>query len=88
MYVKINLKWDYKNRSVTLSLPGYITMVLKQFRNKQTFKQQDSPHPYTAPKYGHTTQFSPKIPEHREIRDEDNKFLKQFLGALLYYGNP
>ena len=61
-------------------------MALERFRNRQICKKQDSPHPYTAPKYGRTTQYAPIIPDRSEITTEENKFLEQVLGALLYYG--
>ena len=86
MYVKIKLKWDYKRGTVTLSLPGYIAIVLERFRNRHKFKTQHSPHPFTAPKYGRTTQFASNIPDEIEISEDDIKFLEQVLGALLYYG--
>ena len=84
-YIKIKLKWDYKNGHVTLSLPGYIAMVLERFRKRHTFKEQHSPHPYNAPKYGRTVQFAPNIPDQSELSQDDNKFLEQVLGSLLYY---
>ena len=84
-YIKIKLDWDYENGQVTLSLPDYIALVIERFRKRQHFKIQDSPHPYAAPKYGRTQQYAPNIPSESEISTEDNKFLEQVLGALLYY---
>ena len=86
MDVKIHLKWDYKRGTVTLLLPGYILMVLERFRNRQKFKQQDLPHLYTAPKYGQSMQFARILPKASKITEEENIFLEQVLGALLYYG--
>ena len=58
---------------------------LDRFCKQHKFKAQDSPHPYTTPKYGRTTQFAPNIPETSEISANDNNFLEQVLGTLLYY---
>ena len=85
MYVKIQLKWNYKQGSATLSLSGYIALVLARFWKKHKFRIQDFPHPYNAPKYGRTTQFAPDIPETSEISTDNNKFLEQVLGTLLYF---
>ena len=85
MYVKIKLKWDYTQGTVTLLSPGYISMMLARFCNQQKIKKQDSPHPFTSPKYGRSIQFAPTIPEEKEITKKENKFLEQVLGALVYY---
>ena len=61
-------------------------IVLERFQNRHKFKQQDSPRLYTAPKYGRTTQFAPNIPDETEITEDENKFLEQVLGDLLYNG--
>ena len=59
---------------------------LNRFATNKKITQQDSQHPYAAPKYGNTIQFSPYIPETSENSDKENIFLEQVLGALLYYG--
>ena len=47
---------------------------------------EDSPHPYTAPKYGRKVQDALQAPETVEITPDENKFLEQVLGTFLYYG--
>ena len=71
-----------------LSLFLYQNTLQLYWNNSETntnSKKQDSPHPYTAPKYGCTTQVAPNIPNDTEITKDENKFLEQMLGALLYY---
>ena len=35
-YVGIHLDWDYENRKVTLSMPGYVSRALAQYAHKNT----------------------------------------------------
>jgi hypothetical protein len=53
LFCGITLDWNYKEneRSVSLSMPGYISKCLNKFQHKQT-KQQDAPHPWNEPVYG------------------------------------
>ncbi len=51
-FMKIQLDWDYKNRKVHLSMAPYLQKALRQFDNIIPSKRQDSPYPYTEPKYG------------------------------------
>ena len=53
--VGITLDWDYDEKKVHLSMPGYIAAALLRFKHPTPSKRQDSPHPHTAPKYGAKT---------------------------------
>ena len=85
-YVGINLEWDYKNRQVSLSIPGYIDAVLLKLCNGRRHKKQDSPHPYNTPQYGKQTQIAPNIPETPEIDQNEMKLIERVIGNFLYYG--
>jgi hypothetical protein len=50
-YFGLTLDWDYDNRSVDMSMPGYIAQALTKF--------QHAPHAWTAPTYGAATQLAP-----------------------------
>ena len=45
MYISITLDWDYSNRKVHLSMPGYVKKALKQFQHEKRAKQQHTPYP-------------------------------------------
>ncbi|KAL7478294.1 hypothetical protein ACHAW6_004064 [Cyclotella cf. meneghiniana] len=45
LYCGISLKWDYKNKTVDISMPGYITKLLQQF-NHECKTSQHSPYQY------------------------------------------
>ena len=59
IYIGIVLDWDYKQRQVNLSLPGYTNKALKQFIHKQQ-KKKNQPYPTVPINYGskkqHATQ--------------------------------
>ena len=50
-YIGITLDWDYKQKQVHVSLPGYTKKSIKQFSHKQK-KQENQPYPRVPIKYG------------------------------------
>jgi hypothetical protein len=57
-FMNIQLDWDYENRKVHLSMAPYLQKALQQFNNIVPSKRQDSPYPYTEPKYCAKQQFA------------------------------
>ena len=51
-YLGLTLEWDYKNRHVDISMPGYIKATLLKFLHPTPTKPQHSPHEYQTPAYG------------------------------------
>ena len=54
----ITLKWDYIDRECELSLPGYNQKALIRFQHPLPSRPQDSPYPWTPPKYGQRIQYA------------------------------
>jgi hypothetical protein len=53
IYLGITIKWDYVNRTATLSMPGYVNEALLEFQHDSTDGVKfNSPSPYTPPAYG------------------------------------
>ena len=52
LYTGISLKWDYSKRTVDLSMPGYVTAALQQFRHQLNNTRQSSQHHQVPPTYG------------------------------------
>ena len=50
-YCGITLDWDYVKKQVHLSMPGYCSEALQQFRHNCR-KVQDQSHHHTIPTYG------------------------------------
>ena len=63
-YLGMTLKWDYNkihnDRSVCLSMPGYVRDALIQFQHTYT-KNTFAPSPYQTPVYGQKQQMAPII---------------------------
>eukprot|EP00957_Ditylum_brightwellii_P208064 15355690-Ditylum_brightwellii.AAC.1 len=48
----ITIKWDYINKTVDLSISGYIVNMLHKFQHEQHDKPQHSPYQHAIPNYG------------------------------------
>ena len=55
----IDLDWDYKKRTITLSMKHYITNLLHKLQHPLPTKAENNPHIWTPPKYGTKTQYAP-----------------------------
>jgi len=81
----ISLNWNYRKRSVTLSMPGYIKKLLHKLQYKPATTPEHNPHTYKPPTYGkkvqHTTRpdTTPPLPPERKTR------VHKIIGSLLYY---
>jgi hypothetical protein len=60
VYSGITLKWDYKNRTCDISMPGYVSNVLRKFQHDAPKHSQHTPSRYTTPVYGIKTQYATK----------------------------
>jgi hypothetical protein len=59
LFCDITLKWDYANKHVDLSMPGYIEDALHKFQHPIPKRPQYAPHNWTVPDYGRRIQYSP-----------------------------
>ena len=50
-YLGMTMEWDYKNRTVTLSMPGYVQEALLKFQHIYGEMKCHSPSPYTPSQY-------------------------------------
>jgi hypothetical protein len=49
VYSGMTLKWDYKNRTCGISMPGYVANVLSKFQHYNPKHPQDTPSRYIMP---------------------------------------
>ena len=58
LYSGIHFNWDYVNRQVHMSMPGYVRKAMTQFQHNfpETFTM--TTHPYTPPVYGKKVQLA------------------------------
>jgi hypothetical protein len=85
-YLGLTLDWDYKLRKVNLSMPGYIKKALVRFGHTPLDKPQLQPHPHILPAYGATIQYAKCIDQSSKATKEQQKYIQQVIGVLLYYG--
>jgi hypothetical protein len=52
VYSCMSLKWDYKNRTCNISMPGYVSNVLSKFQHNARKHPQHTPSKYVTPVYG------------------------------------
>jgi hypothetical protein len=84
-YIGITFDWDYHNRRVHLSMPGYISKALQQFGHERPRRLQHSPHPHVAPTYGAKAQYVEPDTPSTPLDKEGQKFIQAVTGTLLYY---
>jgi hypothetical protein len=80
------LDWNCDNKTVDLSMPGYIANALHKFQHKQPDRPQHAPYPARTPQYGTTVQLTPAVLDSPTLTPQGRKQTQQAVGALLYYG--
>ena len=81
----IKLEWDYQNRTVNLSMPGYITKLLQRFSRPIPKKQYHQPHCHIKPQYGTKVQLKDPRDKTLLLQPDNMKKIQQIIGALLYH---
>ena len=84
-FIGITFDWDYANRRVHLSMPGYIAKLLQRFGHERPRRLQFSPHPHVAPTYGSKVQYAELDEPSEPIDKEGQKYIQAAVGTLLYY---
>ena len=85
-YIGITLDWDYKQRQVHLSMPGYVAKALRQFKHDMPRRKQNAPFPSEPIKYGAKQQFA-KTKSHSPPLDKKGKrFIQQVCGKFSFWG--
>ena len=85
LFVGITLDWDYKNRTVTMSMPGYIKKALHKFQHKQPTKPEHSPHIAQDKQIGVKIQLTEPMDTSAPLNKQQKKEIQQIIGTLLYY---
>jgi len=84
-YAGIWLDWDYENREVHLSIPGYVQRALTRFQHEAPQRPQHSPHPHTPPNYGQKVQYAKEVDTSQKLDKKDKKFIQEVTGVFLFY---
>ena len=84
-YIGLTIDWDYTQRTVDISMPGYIERALLRFKHATPPKAQHSPHRSAQPIYGKQQQLTPEPDTTPLLNAADNKTVQEIIGTLLYY---
>ena len=85
LYCGLTLKWDYKNRTVDISMPGYVSRALHKFLHTPATRAQHSPHAWIPPNYGATIQYAPDDDTSPRLDSKALTHLQNVVGTFLYY---
>ena len=81
----ITLEWDYRKRTVDLSMPRYVQNALKRFNHRPPSKPCYSPHPAVPIQYGQKVQYAQPSTQQSTALPENIKLCQQVVGVFLYY---
>jgi hypothetical protein len=85
LYCGITLEWDYYNRTLDISMPGYVAKLRAKFQHPTPLKPQHSPHRAPPKKYG-TAAHDPIPPDTTPRVDAPRiKIIQHVIGGVLYY---
>jgi hypothetical protein len=85
LYLGIKLKWDYKNRTVDLSMPNYVSEALHKFQHPALYQPEHAPHDLTKPAYGQQQQFVTPHDDSEPLDQDGINRVHQVVGMFLYY---
>jgi hypothetical protein len=84
VYSGMTLKWDYKNRTCDIFMPGYVSNVLSKFQHDARKHWQHTPSRYATPVYGAKTQYA-TIDETPPLTSKQCLTIQKVTGSVLYY---
>jgi hypothetical protein len=84
VYSGMTLKWDYKNRTCDISMPGYVSNVLSKFKHDAPMHPQHTPYRYVTPIYGAKTQYA-TIDETPPLTAQQCLTIQKVTGSALFY---
>jgi hypothetical protein len=84
VYSGMTLKWDYKNRTCNIAMPGYVSSVLSKFQHDAPKHPQHTPSRYVTPVYGANTQYATKD-ETPPLTAQQCLTIQKVTGYVLYY---
>jgi hypothetical protein len=85
LYCGLTIQWNYPERHVNISMPGYVEAALHKFQHPSPTKAEDAPHDWTKPTYGATVQYTPEHGTTATLPQPEITKIQQIIGTLLYY---
>jgi hypothetical protein len=84
LYCGVSLDWNYQQRTVDLSMPGYVTAALHKYQHKTPKQHCSAPSQWTAPQYGSKVQMA-KVDDTPPMNAEQTHWLQQVVGTFSFY---
>jgi hypothetical protein len=84
IYSGMTLKWDYKNRTCDISMPGYVSNVLSKFQHDSPKHPHHTPSQYVTTVYGAKTQYA-KTDETPPLMAQQCLKIQKVTGSVLCY---
>jgi hypothetical protein len=85
LYLGLTLKWDYANRTVQVSMPGYVRDALHKFQHPSPTRRQDAPHSWNQPVYGAKVQYADNPDDSPLLPAQSVTLVQKIVGTFLYY---
>eukprot|EP00804_Cyclotella_cryptica_P023061 CCRYP_000315-RA/>CCRYP_000315-RA protein AED:0.18 eAED:0.15 QI:0/0/0/1/1/1/2/0/662 len=84
-YIGLTLHWDYRNRLVRLSMPGYGEKAGQRFHHPKPTKPQHQPYPSAPCTYGSKQQLCTTADTAPALGKHQKTFVQEVIGVFLYY---
>lgn len=84
VYCGMSLDWNYQEKYVDISMPGYIHRALNKFQHSKPVKPQHSPYQYIIPNYKIHPQIASLPDEAPHVSAEQTNQVQQIIGTLLF----
>ena len=81
----ITLNWNYRARTVSLSMPGYIRKLLHKLQYTKPATPEHNPHVHKPPTCGKQTQYAEPPDTSTLLSPQRKRRIQQIVGSLLYY---
>ena len=85
LYCGISLEWNYKERWLDISMPGYMKKVLEKYNHNHPPKPQNSLYIIAPKKYGKDTHDPIPQDESPPATAAEIKHIQEVIGSILYY---
>jgi hypothetical protein len=85
LYCGITLDWDYANRTVDISMPGYIRTKLQEYNHVLPGQLQACPYTPAPKKFGAQAQTPLEVDYSPQLDVKGIKRVQQIDGSILYY---
>jgi hypothetical protein len=85
LYCGITLKWNYEQRWLDISMPGYIKKLLLKYKHCMPTKPQHCPYAPAPKQYGAKAQAPLTVDILPKLSPDEIKEIQRVIGSILYY---